>query len=96
MRDHALQELFEVAAGDLGARSPECATTRASAARLIEERIELALVLDVGLGLAALDAEQRRLRDVDVAVLDDRRQLPVEERQQAASGCAIRRRPRRS
>ena len=30
----------------------------------------------------ALGAEQRRLRDVDVAALDQRRHLPVEERQQ--------------
>src|SRR5262249_23014636 len=43
---------------------------------------ELALVLDIRLRLAALDAEQRRLRDVDVAVIDHRRQLSVEERQQ--------------
>src|SRR5262249_29958604 len=32
--------------------------------------------------LAALGAEERRLRDVDIAVLDDLRQLTVEERQE--------------
>ena len=44
--------------------------------------LQLALVLDVVLGLAALGAEQRRLRDVDVAALDQLGQLAVEERQQ--------------
>jgi hypothetical protein len=52
-----------------------------------QERLEIALVHDVGLGLAALGAEQRQLRDVDEAVLDDLRQLAVEECQQQECGC---------
>ena len=47
-----------------------------------QEVLERALVLDEGFRLAALGAEQRRLRDVDVAALDQHRHLPVEERQQ--------------
>src|SRR5439155_22577317 len=41
-----------------------------------------ALVLDIGFALSAFRTKERRLRDVDVAVLDDLRQLAVEERQE--------------
>ena len=47
-----------------------------------QEAFELALVLDVGFRAAALGAEERRLRDVDVAAIDQLRHLAVEERQQ--------------
>ena len=47
-----------------------------------EEVLERALVLDERLLAPALGAEERRLRDEDVAVLDERRHLAVEERQQ--------------
>ena len=57
-------------------------TTRDSTARLVRKRLEVALVLDVGLGAAALGAIERRLRDVDVPAVDERRHLPIEERQQ--------------
>jgi hypothetical protein len=79
--DHLLQQLLELAAGDdaAGRRNPHGASFDRP---LDQERLEIALVLDVGFGLAALGSKQRRLRDVDIAVLDDRRQLAVEERQQ--------------
>ena len=63
---------------------------------LDQVRFELALVLDVGLRLAALDAEERRLRDVDVAVLDDASAAAGRRTSAAGSGCASRPRPRRS
>ena len=44
--------------------------------------LERALVLEVGLRLAARDLVERRLGDVEVALLDQLRHLPVEERQQ--------------
>ena len=47
-----------------------------------QHRVELGVVLDVHLLLAALDLVERRLGDVDVAALDEHRQLTVEERQQ--------------
>ena len=47
-----------------------------------QEPFQLALVLDVGFRAPALGAEERRLRDVDVAAIDELRHLPVEERQQ--------------
>ena len=43
---------------------------------------ELVIVLDIALVLAVLDPVQRRLRNVDVAVLDQQRHLPIEQRQQ--------------
>ena len=47
-----------------------------------QHRVELEVVLDVDLLLAALHFVQRRLRDVDVPALDEQRNLPVEEREQ--------------
>ncbi len=44
--------------------------------------VEFGVVLDVDLLLAALDLVERRLRDVDVAALDQLGHLAVEERQQ--------------
>src|SRR5688572_4601569 len=44
--------------------------------------LEIALVLDVALAAPALGAEERRLRDVDVAAVDQLRHLAVEEREQ--------------
>ena len=51
-------------------------------AGLEEVVLEGALVLEVRLGLAPGDLEERRLRDVEVPLLDDLRHLPVEERQE--------------
>ena len=81
MGDQPVQQLLEVRARDLGAGRQNAHDARFGRA-LDEIGLELALVLDVGLGLAALDAEERRLRDVDVAVLDHFRQLAIEEREQ--------------
>ena len=47
-----------------------------------QHRVELEVVLDVDLLLAALHFVQRRLRDVDVAALDEQRNLAIEEREQ--------------
>ena len=44
--------------------------------------LQLVVVLEVDLLLALLHLVQRRLRDVDVAALDQLRHLPVEEREQ--------------
>ena len=44
--------------------------------------LQLVVVLEVDLFLALLRLVQRRLRDVDVAALDQLGHLPVEERQQ--------------
>src|SRR5688572_801532 len=44
--------------------------------------LEIALVLDVALAAPALGAEERRLRDVDVAAVDQLGHLAVEEREQ--------------
>ena len=44
--------------------------------------LQRALVLEVLLGLAAVDLVERRLRDEEVAAIDQLRHLPVEERQQ--------------
>jgi hypothetical protein len=41
--------------------------------------LQLVLVLEVALVLAALDLVERRLGDVDVAALDQLGHLPVEE-----------------
>src|SRR4051794_30198801 len=81
VRDHPLQQPLEVGARqlDTGRGHPHHAADDRPADQIL---LELALVLDVGLRLAALHTEQRRLRDVDVAVLDHLRQLPVEEREQ--------------
>src|SRR5262245_1831596 len=79
--NHLLQQLLELGAGDdaVGRRDADGAPFDRP---LDQERLEIALVLNVGFGLAALRSKQRRLRDVDIAVLDDRRQLAVEKRQQ--------------
>ena len=47
-----------------------------------QELLEFALVLDERFLAAALCPEKRRLRDVDVAAIDEVAHLPVEERQQ--------------
>ena len=44
--------------------------------------LQLVVVLEVGLFPALLDLVEWRLRDVDVAALDELRHLPVEEREQ--------------
>ena len=49
---------------------------------LEEEAIERRLILQVDVLLAAPHAVERRLRDVEVAPLEDLRHLPVEEREQ--------------
>src|SRR4030095_17079595 len=50
--------------------------------------LERALVLDVPLAAALLHLEQRRLRDVEVAALDQVAHLPVEEREQERADVA--------
>ena len=42
----------------------------------------LVLILEIALGLAVLHFEQRRLRDINVAALDELGHLPIEKRQQ--------------
>ena len=44
--------------------------------------LQRALVLEILLGLAARDFVERRLRDVEMAAVDQLAHLPVEERQQ--------------
>jgi len=93
--DQALQQLLEVRAGHRRAARPEAHRPPLDAA-LHQEAVQLAVVLDVGFRLAPLRAVQRRLRDEDVPAVDELGQLPVEEREQPACGCATRPRPRRS
>src|SRR4029077_15203404 len=81
VRDHLLEPLLEFGSRDLHLLRRNLDDPRFGRAAN-EIAVQFALVLDIGLGLAALDAEERRLRDVDVALLDDFRQLPVKERQQ--------------
>ncbi len=50
--------------------------------------IQLVVVLDVGLLLAALEFVQRRLRDVDVPALDELGHLAIEEREQQCADVA--------
>ena len=59
-----------------------------SSALVEQHGIELVVVLDVDLLLAALDFVQRRLRDIDVSALDQQRDLPVEESQQQRADMA--------
>ena len=47
--------------------------------------LHIPLVVYVLLGLAFLDFEQRRLRDVDVTAIDQLGHLPVEERKKKSS-----------
>ena len=47
-----------------------------------QDGVKFVVVLDVELLLAALDLVERRLGDIDVATLDEQRQLTVEECQQ--------------
>ena len=47
--------------------------------------LEIPLVLDEGLGTPALGAEERRLRNVDVPAIDQRKHLTIEERQQESA-----------
>ena len=55
---------------------------RAVEPRLDQIILERPLVLEILLRLAALDLEQRRLRDEEMSRLDDRAHLPEEEGQQ--------------
>jgi hypothetical protein len=64
--DHLVQKLLEIGAGDFGVRRRNPHHARLGRA-LDQIELEVALVLDVGFRLAALDAKQRRLGDVDVA-----------------------------
>ena len=57
-------------------------------ARLGQEAIERGLILHVQDLLALFDAEQRRLRDVQVAVVDQLAHLPVEEGQKQRANVA--------
>src|SRR5690606_21469737 len=49
---------------------------------LEQDAVELLVIVDVLLALLALDFVERRLGDVDVALLDQAAHLPVEEREQ--------------
>ena len=55
---------------------------RAVEPRLDQIVLERPLVLEILLRLAALDLEERRLRDEQMPVLDDRAHLPEEEGEQ--------------
>ena len=78
--DELLEPLFQFLAAHLGpVRQHHDARFDGA---LHQPGLERALVADEDLALAALGAEERRLRDVDVAELDERPHLPVEERQQ--------------
>ena len=61
-----------------GARQERRAVQRAAQLVLLQ----LVLVLEVALFLALLHLVERRLRDVDVALLEQHRHLAVEEREQ--------------
>ena len=70
---------------DRGRRAPR--RVPSTSARFLEAGVdqvvlEGALVLEVGLRLALADLVERRLGDVEVALLDQLRHLPVEEGQQ--------------
>src|SRR5205814_1081078 len=80
IRNHVLQRSLQPLAEDLAAvRELRDARLHGAAD---EEGFQLPLVLDVGLGAPTLGAEQRRLRDEDVAAVDELRHLAIEERQQ--------------
>ena len=58
--------------------------------------LQRALVLEILLGFAARDFVERRLRDVEMAAVDQLAHLPVEEGQQQRADMRRRRRRRRS
>src|SRR6185437_3827325 len=75
-----LDQRKQVAPGAVGAGSRlEHAFIDASSDQIVVER---ALVLEVLLGLAARNLVERRLRDIEMAVIDDVAHLPVEEGEQ--------------
>src|SRR5262249_35044883 len=76
-RDHPLEEAPELRSLELlaGGEADLAVLHRA----LHQELVEGVLVLEVGLGLAVLGLVERRLRDVEVAALDELLHLPVEE-----------------
>ena len=75
-----LDQIVQVDAGALLAGGePEHRILQAGGDQVILER---ALVLEILLGLAAGDFVERRLRDVEMAAVDQLGHLPVEERQQ--------------
>ena len=75
-----LDQIVQVDAGALLAGGElEHRFLQAGADQVVLQR---ALVLEILLGLAAGDFVERRLRDVEVAAVDQLRHLPVEERQQ--------------
>ncbi len=83
--DHRLGELVlarqfgQRVAGDLAAIGAQQAGLLHRQAQHV--RVQLVVVLDIALVLAVLDLVQRRLRNIDIAALDDVGHLPVEERQ---------------
>ena len=75
-----LDQLVQVVAGQhLARRQPQHRVFEAGVDQVILER---PLVLEILLGFAARDFVERRLRDVEMAAVDDLAHLPVEERQQ--------------
>ena len=71
---------MQIGAGELLAvRQPQHGFLDALRDQII---LKSALVFQVLLGFAARDLVERRLRDIEVAALDQRRHLPEEERQQ--------------
>src|ERR1700741_3378190 len=53
--------------------------------RMEQQRIQFHVVLHVGFLFALFDFVQRRLRDVNVAALDEDRHLSIEEREQQSA-----------
>ena len=81
-----LHQFVQVVAGALFSRcEPEHRILQAGRDQIILER---ALVLEILFGLAAVDFVERRLRDVDVAALDQLLHLPEEKRQQQCADVA--------
>src|SRR5262249_8659330 len=78
---HRVQQLQQRLAGDRRLRAGHLHLRRGHPGAE-EEILELALIHQILLDLALLDLEQRRLRDEQVASLDDRVHVTEEERQQ--------------
>ena len=100
----SLRKRAQVARASRSSGSPESVappstarrTRRSSTPCSRTKRVERGLVLQVQVLLALPHAVERRLRDVEVALLEELRHLPVEEREQQRADVADRRRRRRS
>ena len=74
-----LEQVVQLGAGDDAAAGLDRALFRRLAD---DERVQLLVVREVELFLAALDLVERRAGDEDVPLVDERPHLPVEERQE--------------